>query len=86
MKDPLYKFLVSGDFPPNNLYHIEISKLESLGYKRREFIHIPRSKELPRSQEGDLLCATNKNRDLWIRLDERSAKTIDPAKFLVYYN
>lgn len=69
----------------NNLVDITLEKLISLGYKQRKFTEKLKYKEEPYCQEGDLLCAVNKEKNLWIILDSKSAKSIDPAKFLVYY-
>jgi len=85
MTDELNKYRSKNKLAPHNLFYISLEKLVSLGYKQRHFKGKLNYKQEPYSEENDLVCATNKDKDLWILLDKKSAKRIDPAKFLVYY-
>lgn len=85
MKDVLQKYKSQNPAAPNNLYHISENELIKLGFKRRVFKGELKYKQGPYSEVGDLLCAANKEKSAWIKLDERSAKSIDPEKFLVYH-
>lgn len=81
MKTPLDKH----KRPQNNLVDITLPELIKMGFKQRHFVQEHKGKIIPHCFAGDLLCATNKERALWIILDEKSAKSIDPEKFLVYF-
>lgn len=82
MKDKLSQFRRDNG---TNLLDITLPELIKLGYKQRHFTQEHKGKIVPHCFAGDLLCATNKEKNLWIEIDERTAKSLDPAKFLVYY-
>ena len=81
MNDKLKKFNIKG----SNILHVSLTKLTELGYKQRHFTGKLGYKQNPYSEEGDLLCLVNSDKNMWAILDSKSAKSIDPAKFLVYY-
>lgn len=81
----LEKHKQTGECAPNNLFCITEQELIKMGYKQRKYAPAHKTRELSHCEENDLLCGTEKARDMWIKLDNRSAKSIDPNRFLVYY-
>ncbi|MFA5234037.1 MAG: hypothetical protein WC390_06505 [Sulfurimonas sp.] len=71
--------------PKNNILKVTLDELKKLHYKKRTYQAPHKSKEDPHSEEGDLLCLSDIKQDMWAVLDKKSAKSIDPAKFLVYF-
>lgn len=57
-----------------NLVDVTLGQLNKLGFKQRK-------KGL--SESGDLLCAVNSEKDLWIELD--GTESIDSKNFVVYF-
>ena len=60
--------------PDVNLVDIELSQLIKLGFKQRVKGTV---------ESGNLLCAANSEKDLWIELD--GTESIDSKNFIVYF-